>query len=71
MPDQTQREALALRAADIYNAGGVTYSQAISQAMAEFNPGNSPEMVELLMRSLLNVPDEPPVLMRHRIPDAE
>lgn len=71
MPDPSQREQLALRAADIYNAGGVTYQEAIGQAMAELNPAGDPDVVETLMRALLNVPEPPPVPARHRTPIRE
>lgn len=73
MPDPSQREQLAQRAADIYTAasGTITYQAAIGQAMQELNPTGDPDITDRLMRALLNVPDERPVLARHRIQATE
>lgn len=58
MADSKARKELADRAAEIWKGGGVSYSEAVDQALAEKNPTGNPTLGERLLYSLLNV-DEP------------
>jgi hypothetical protein len=71
-PSSDTRTALADKATEIFNTNpGIGYNEAIGQALADFNPERDPAVAETLVKSLLNVPLERPVLRRHQIPDAE
>lgn len=70
MTTPTPRERLADRAAELYRAGGKTYTEAVDAAMVEMNPTNDPKGSEKLLRALLNVP-EPVVHPKRRSPRAD
>ncbi len=62
------REDLANRAAQIWKGGGVSYSQAIDQALSERNPTGSATLGEKLLYALLNVDEPIPPRIRRRQP---
>lgn len=65
MPDERERRKVSERAFEIWKGGGKGYAQSIDEALAEMNPGSSPDIGRKLIRTLLNVVPERPVRKRH------
>lgn len=55
MAEPEARRKLADRAAEIWKAGGKSYSQAVDEALAEMNPTGNATAGEKLLYALLNV----------------